>query len=112
VAIQSGAMLAVIWEYRERLARTVRGITTDAQAQRFALNVLVAFLPAAVLGLLFGKLVKTHLFHPVPVALAFIVGGLIILWSKPASASLRRARHGRHTPGACGNRRRHEPMDA
>ena len=80
VAIQSGAMLAVIWEYRERLARTVRGITHDAQAQRFALNVLVAFLPAAVLGLLFGKLVKAHLFKPVPVALAFIVGGLIILW--------------------------------
>ncbi|HRD97370.1 MAG TPA: undecaprenyl-diphosphate phosphatase [Rubrivivax sp.] len=79
VAIQSGAMLAVIWEYRERLARTVRGVTTDAQAQRFALNVLVAFLPAAVLGLLFGKMVKAHLFKPVPVALAFIVGGLIIL---------------------------------
>jgi undecaprenyl-diphosphatase len=58
----------------------VRGITHDAQAQRFALNVLVAFLPAAVLGLLFGKLVKAHLFKPVPVALAFIVGGLIILW--------------------------------
>ena len=51
VAIQSGAMLAVIWEYRERLSRTVRGITHDAQAQRFALNVLVAFMPAAVLGL-------------------------------------------------------------
>jgi len=79
VAIQSGAMLAVIWEYRQRLLGTVRGITHDPVAQRFARNVLVAFLPAAVLGLMFGKLVKEHLFHPVPVALAFIVGGFIIL---------------------------------
>lgn len=80
VAIQTGAMLAVVWEYRERLARTVTGITHDRAAQRFALNVLVAFVPAVVLGLLFGGLVKAHLFHPVPVATAFIVGGLIILW--------------------------------
>ena len=80
VAIQTGAMLAVIWEYRARLARTVRGITHDRQAQRFALNVLIAFIPAVVLGLLFGSFVKQHLFHPVPVAMAFVVGGLIILW--------------------------------
>lgn len=80
VAIQTGAMLAVIWEYRQRLLRTVRGITREAGAQRFALNVLIAFIPAVVLGLAFGSLVKKHLFHPVPVALAFVVGGLIILW--------------------------------
>ena len=80
IAIQTGAMLAVIWEYRRRLAATVTGLATQPAARRFALNVLVAFIPAAVLGLLFGKIVKTHLFHPVPVALAFIVGGLIILW--------------------------------
>ena len=80
IAIQTGAMFAVIWQYRERLARTVTGIGHDAQAQRFALNVLVAFIPAVVLGLAFGSIVKKHLFHPVPVALAFIVGGLIILW--------------------------------
>lgn len=79
VAIQSGAMLAVIWEYRQRLLGTVRGLTHDPVAQRFVRNVLVAFLPAAVLGLLFGKLVKAHLFHPVPVALAFVVGGFVIL---------------------------------
>ena len=52
----------------------------DAQAQRFVLNLAVAFMPAAVLGLAFGKLIKAHLFRPVPVALAFIVGGLVILW--------------------------------
>ncbi len=80
VAIQSGAMLAVIWEYRRKLWGTVAGITHDPVAQRFATNLLVAFLPAAVMGFLFGKLVKQHLFHPVPVAMAFIVGGVIILW--------------------------------
>ncbi|HEY0957264.1 MAG TPA: undecaprenyl-diphosphate phosphatase [Roseateles sp.] len=80
IAVQTGAMFAVVWEYRERLARTVRGIASERQAQRFALNVGIAFIPAVVLGLAFGKLVKTHLFHPVPVAMAFIVGGFIILW--------------------------------
>ena len=80
IAIQTGAMLAVVWEYRRRLAATVSGITTDPVAQRFALNLAVAFMPAVVLGLAFGKVIKTHLFHPVPVALAFVVGGLIILW--------------------------------
>ena len=79
VAIQTGAMFAVVWEYRARLLATVRGVTHDPVAQRFARNVLVAFLPAAFFGLLFGKMVKAHLFKPVPVALAFIVGGVIIL---------------------------------
>jgi undecaprenyl-diphosphatase len=80
IAIQTGAMLAVIWEYRQRLAATVTGLATEPAARRFALNLLVAFMPAAVLGLLLGKVVKEHLFHPVPVAMAFIVGGFIILW--------------------------------
>lgn len=80
IAIQTGAMLAVVWEYRVRLAATLRGIGSEAVAQRFARNLLIAFLPAVVFGLLFGSWVKAHLFHPVPVALAFVVGGLIILW--------------------------------
>jgi len=80
VAIQTGAMFAVIWEYRVRLLGTLRGITHDPVAQRFARNVLVAFLPAAFFGLLLGSTVKAHLFKPVPVAMAFIVGGFIILW--------------------------------
>ncbi len=80
IAIQTGAMLAVIWEYRVRLLGAVRGLGSEPAAQRFMLNLLVAFIPAAVLGLLFGRIVKEHLFHPVPVALAFIVGGFIILW--------------------------------
>jgi undecaprenyl-diphosphatase len=80
IAIQTGAMFAVIWQYRQRLAQTVAGLGHDAVAQRFARNVLIAFIPAVALGLAFGKIVKAHLFHPVPVALAFIVGGVIILW--------------------------------
>jgi len=80
IAIQTGAMLAVMWEYRERLARTVAGLGGEPQAQRFARNVLVAFMPAVVFGLALGSAIKARLFHPVPVALAFIVGGVIILW--------------------------------
>jgi undecaprenyl-diphosphatase len=80
IAIQTGAMFAVVWEYRQRLARTVTGITHDPVAQRFARNVIVAFLPAVAAGLLLGSWVKANLFHPVPVAIALIVGGFIILW--------------------------------
>jgi len=80
VAIQTGAMCAVIWEYRERLVRTFGGLGRDPVAQRFARNVLIAFAPAVVFGLLLGSAIKAHLFHPVPVALAFVVGGVIILW--------------------------------
>ncbi len=80
IAIQTGAMFAVVWEYRKKLAHTVTGIGHDPVARRFALNVLVAFIPAVVLGLTLGGIIKKHLFHPVPVALAFVVGGLVILW--------------------------------
>src|SRR5207247_8549890 len=73
-------MFAIVWEYRRRFSHVLAGIATDRAAQRFALNLLVAFTPAALLGLAFGKLIKTHLFHAVPVALAFIVGAFIILW--------------------------------
>ena len=79
IAIQTGAMFAVIFEFRAKLWNTVAGITHDPLAQRFVRNLVVAFIPAAVLGLLFGNVVKAHLFHPVPVALAFIVGGFLIL---------------------------------
>ena len=80
IAIQTGAMIAVVWEYRQRLKNTFAGLATERIAQRFALNVVVAFIPAAIFGFLFNKAIKAHLFHPVPVAVAFIVGGLIILW--------------------------------
>ena len=82
IVIQSGAILAVCWEYRARIMRTIAGLSSDPVAQRFALNLLVAFLPAAVLGLLFSKVIKAHLFRAVPVAMAFIIGGFIILWAE------------------------------
>ena len=79
IVIQAGAMLAVCWEYRHRIIDVIRNFSCDAAARRFVANLLAAFLPAVVLGLLFGKMIKAHLFAPVPVALAFIVGAFIIL---------------------------------
>ena len=80
IVIQAGAILAVCWEFRARLLMVLRGLTSDPRAQRFAINVTVAFLPAAVLGLAFGKMIKAHLFAPVPVACAFVIGAFVILW--------------------------------
>jgi len=82
LVIQTGAMLAVVWEYRARFAHVLSGLATDRGAQRFAVNVGVAFLPAAVLGLFFGSAIKENLFRPVPVALAFIAGAFVILWAE------------------------------
>lgn len=79
IAIQTGAMVAVIWEYRMRLLRTVSGFAVDPGARRFAFNVLIAFTPAVILALAVGKYIKEHLFHPVPVAAAFVLGGIVIL---------------------------------
>jgi len=88
IAIQTGAIFAVILVYWQRLRDTAVGFRTDPRARRFTLNVLIAFVPAVLLGLLFGKAIKAHLFTPVVVASAFIVGGFIILWAerRPSSA--------------------------
>jgi undecaprenyl-diphosphatase len=80
IVIQSGAIFAVCWEYRVKIAHVVGGLLSEAKARKFAFNLLIAFLPAAMLGLLFAKTIKAFLFAPVPVALAFIIGGVIILW--------------------------------
>lgn len=80
IAIQSGALLAICWEYRARIAATLAGLFNNPVAQRFAINVLVAFLPFALLGLLFIKAIKAHLFAPLPVGAAFVIGGIIMLW--------------------------------
>ena len=82
IVIQAGAILAVCWEFRAKLARVLRGLFTDRGAQRFAANLVIAFLPAAVLGLAFGKAIKAHLFAPVPVACAFIAGAFVIIWAE------------------------------
>jgi undecaprenyl-diphosphatase len=79
IVIQFGAILAVCWEYRAKIAQVVLGLGGDAKARRFAINVIVACVPAIVLGLLFGKHIKAVLFNPIVVATAFIVGGVIIL---------------------------------
>ena len=79
IVIQAGAMLAVCWEYRHRIIDVIRNFASDIAARRFVANLLVAFLPAVILGLMFGKLIKAHLFAPVPVALAFIIGAFVIL---------------------------------
>lgn len=80
IVIQAGAILAVCWEYRQRIATVLGGMFSDRKAQRLIINLIVAFLPAAILGVLFSKAIKAHLFSAVPVAAAFIVGGLVILW--------------------------------
>jgi undecaprenyl-diphosphatase len=80
IAIQAGAMLAVIWEYRVRIATVLTGLTSDRKQQKFVINLIIAFLPAALLGLIFSKAIKAELFAPVPVAMAFIVGAFVILW--------------------------------
>ncbi len=82
IVIQFAAILAVCWEYRAKLLSVVSGLPREEAARRFALNLVVAFLPAAVLGLLFASKIKQYLFAPVPVALAFIAGGLFILWAE------------------------------
>jgi undecaprenyl-diphosphatase len=82
IAIQTGAILAVIIVYWQKIRDTLAALPTQPQAQRFALNVLIAFLPAVVLGLLFGKAIKEHLFTPAVVASTFILGGFIILWAE------------------------------
>jgi undecaprenyl-diphosphatase len=82
IVIQCGAILAVCWEYRAKFIAVIGSLPTSRSAQRFTLNLLVAFLPIAILGLLFGKAIKAALFKPVPVAVAFIVGALIILWAE------------------------------
>jgi undecaprenyl-diphosphatase len=82
IAIQTGAIFAVIIVYWLRLRSTMLGLGNDQKARRFALNVGIAFVPAVVLGLLFGKAIKAHLFTPVVVASAFIIGGFIILWAE------------------------------
>ncbi|MFM9881053.1 MAG: undecaprenyl-diphosphate phosphatase [Burkholderiaceae bacterium] len=82
IAIQTGAIFAVILVYWQKIRSTLVALPSDAVAQRFSLNVLIAFVPAVVLGLLFGKAIKANLFTPEVVASAFIIGGFIILWAE------------------------------
>lgn len=89
IVIQSGAILAVVWEYRVRLLAVARGAFSERAAQKFILNLFVAFLPLAVLGLAFGKAIKAHLFNPVAVATTFILGAFVILWAERRTHTVR-----------------------
>ena len=80
VAIQSGAILAVCWYYRARILSILRGLFSVPRERRLAVNTVVGFLPAAVIGVLIAGFIKRHLFNPVTVAIALVAGGLIILW--------------------------------
>lgn len=82
IAIQTGAIFAVILVYWQKIRDTLVALPSEKQAQRFALNVFIAFVPAVLLGLLFGKAIKANLFTPVVVASMFIIGGFIIIWAE------------------------------
>ncbi len=86
IAIQTGAIFAVVLVYLQRIKDTVVGLGSDPKAQRFALNVIIGFIPAVILGLLFGKAVKAHLFTPTVVATTFILGGFIIIAAERMAA--------------------------
>lgn len=77
IVIQFGAILAVCWEFRHKIIEVVKGLPSDPRQQRFAINVIVATIPAITLALIFGKAIKAHLFNPIVVASAFIIGGLL-----------------------------------
>src|SRR5690606_16777457 len=80
IAIQVGALLAIFWQYRERMISVSTGFITRPRDRRFALNVVIGSVPAIVMGLLFARQIQGDLFSPVPVALGFIAGALVILW--------------------------------
>ncbi|OSI19102.1 undecaprenyl-diphosphate phosphatase [Neisseria dumasiana] len=80
IAIQLGAVLAVIFEYRQRFSHVITHVGRDKTVNRFVINLGIAFIPAAVVGLIFSKHIKTFLFNPITVATALVVGGFIILW--------------------------------
>jgi undecaprenyl-diphosphatase len=82
IIIQAGAILAVMWEYRRRLLELLLGLPREREAQRFAANVLIAFLPAAVAGVLFAETIQRWLFNPLTVAVALAAGGVLMLWAE------------------------------
>lgn len=80
VAIQLGAILAIVFEYKHRFVHIITHIGKEPATNRFVLNLAIAFIPAAVVGLLFNNLIKAYLFNPITVATALVIGGFLILW--------------------------------
>lgn len=93
IAIQTGAIFAVILVYWQKIKSTVVALPRQPKARRLALNILIGFLPAVVLGLLFGKVIKANLFIPTVVASTFIIGGFIILWAEKRPPGSVRVEH-------------------
>lgn len=89
IVIQLGAILAVMWEFRARIIGVVRGLPRERSAQRFTANLLLAFLPAVIFGLLFADLIEHWLFNPITVASALIVGGIVMIWAEKRVHSIR-----------------------
>lgn len=89
IVIQVGAILAICWEYRRKIADVLLGLPGRPQARKFVLNLVIAFLPLAILGLALGKHIKAVLFKPLPVALAFIVGAFVIIWAERRQHTVR-----------------------
>ncbi|MBK3867270.1 undecaprenyl-diphosphate phosphatase [Pseudomonas stutzeri] len=89
IIIQLGAILAVIWEYRRKIIDVVVGLPRERQAQKFTLNLLVAFMPAVVLGVAFADLIHEYLFNPITVAAALVVGGVVMLWAEKRDHAIR-----------------------
>jgi undecaprenyl-diphosphatase len=79
IFIQLGAILAIVWLYRARLVRTVLAAREDPKSRRFIGNLLIAFLPAALVGFVAHDWIKARLFNPTVVAVALVVGGVLIL---------------------------------
>jgi undecaprenyl-diphosphatase len=97
IAIQTGAIFAVVLVYFQKILDTLGGLSRQAAAQNLMRNILVAFIPAVVLGLLFGKYIKAHLFTPSVVATTFILGGLVILWVEKRHTRLETAHQSQST---------------
>lgn len=90
IVIQTGAILAICWEYHHKIVSVLAGLLKwQDDAKKFTLNLIIAFMPLAILGLTFGKYLKAHLFKPIPVALAFIVGAFIIFWAEKREHKIR-----------------------
>ncbi|MFK0088096.1 undecaprenyl-diphosphate phosphatase [Pseudomonas sp. NPDC090755] len=82
IIIQLGAILAVVWEFRRKIFDVVLGLPKERQAQRFTVNLLIAFTPAVILGVLFADLIHEYLFNPITVATALVIGGVVMLWAE------------------------------
>lgn len=89
IIIQLGAILAVIWEYRRKIIDVVVGLPKERQAQKFTVNLLVAFMPAVVLGVAFADLIHEYLFNPITVATALVIGGIVMLWAERREHAIR-----------------------